>query len=140
MKDSQEDSEEMDISSIKCLKRRTSDEGDLPAGPSKAVLKLGQSVTLLKRVTWKLGSNEKGEYRKDATPGTKGVVMGWSDGEGKQVLFKTTLSLDTGNKTITKPVNPHNLMDTAEYLKTLKGSGADDDAAQASKKSKKQTE
>ena len=137
MKDSQEDSQEVDISSIKGLKRRTSDEGDLPAGPSKAVLKLGQSVTLLKRVTWKLESNDKGEFRKDVTPGTKGVIMGWSDGEGKQVLFKTTLSLDTGNKTITKPVNPHNLMDTAEYLKTLKGSEADDDAAQPSKKSKK---
>ena len=143
--DSPEDSQEVDISSIKALKRRTSDEAGLPPGPPKAVLSLGQSITLVKRVTWKLEDSEKGEYRKDVPPGTKGTVMGWSDGEGKQVLFKTVLSLEVGNKTITRPVYPHNLMDTAEYLKTDKGSRAspspaDDGAAPASKKGRKQTQ
>ena len=106
---------EVDIAAIKSLKRGKSDPHDLAVESLTTKFTKGQAATTTKRMTWEKIYKDDPERRKDISPGTQGVVQGYVDATGRQVLFRVQLQIDDSKKYVTRGINPLNLMDSAEY-------------------------
>ena len=79
------------------------------------VFKVGDEVTVVKKMTWNLPTKSNPDYRKDLNVGLQGVIMGSED--SAKVVLKVDLKLPGAKKaeTFSKGVSPENLQLTSTY-------------------------
>lgn len=119
---SEEDQKELNLDSLRILKRTASDG---PEPDLECHFKRGDEVTVIRKVTWRLPMKGNDDYRKDLPVGTEGVVEGFADLEKRQVLLKVVLSLPGGKRTeVTKEIFPRNLKLTSEFKLEKAGASA----------------
>ena len=107
-----EDSQAVSVEGLKSLKRKTSD-GPEPAAPK---FLRDDEVTVINRMTWTVRNKDTDPFRKDIIEGTKGMIMGFADEAGRQVLLQVQVTIDKKKQTITQACYPKNLQKTSEYL------------------------
>ena len=107
-----DEAQEVDLTSLKVLKRNASDSMPDDVCPS---FKRGDEVTVTRRMSWTVPLPDKPDFRKNIEEGMHGVVEGWADLEKRKVLLKVNVTLPGGPRDITHEVFPRNIMLTTEY-------------------------
>ena len=104
---------EINLQNLRTLHRVESDPG--ASGPT---FKRGDTVTVVRRMSWLVPHKTKEEYRRDIPEGTEGIVEGFADPQGRKVLVKVNLSVPgEGKKDVTHEVTVRNLQLSTEYNK-----------------------
>ena len=101
----------VDLETLRGLKRNLSE----PAEGLRSFQE-GDEVAVVRRFTWSIGTKAEPDFRKDVNPGTFGIIKGFCDREGRQVLLEVSLKIAGRLQTITKACAPRNLQHKAEYL------------------------
>ena len=118
-----EDPEEVDedlsrrvsASSVRALAPHNSEcSEEPPAAGIPGELKRGDSVMVIRKMTWAVPHPERTEYMRDIPVGQVGTIQGFTDETKVKILLSVELDLHAGPQVITKPCFPRNVRLVAE--------------------------
>ena len=117
----EKDDREVNLNGLRSLKEH-------PSAASDELLqqyKLNDQVTVITKVTWAISHPTKPNYRKDINVGSSGIIKGFADSQGRQVLLCIDVSIPGhGSQEVTHAIFPRHLMLTSEYEERLRSEEA----------------